>query len=151
MNEQNRMRLQRITTRHANRVAQNRSEAEGDAAFLAGFARVRAEVLQPVMEDVGAQLRAAGYDFQIGLGGDERSPAIDFHLVIPGRGDSKDTIRFFAKKYPGRGWQVIGEIELKRSPVEITRFEAAEQITPDIAEQLVVDAVEQVFASTDGR
>jgi hypothetical protein len=43
---------------------------------------------------------------------------------------------------------VIAELELKRSPFELTRFESAEEITRDVAEQLTVDAVEQMFAST---
>ena len=151
MHELRKLRLSRITTRHAKLTAEGQRDAESDAAFLAGFARARDEVLRPVMEEVGAQLAAAGYGFRISLGGTDGSPSVDFHIVIPNRGASKDTIRFFAHKDEGRGWQVIGEIELKRSPVELTRFEATEPVTRDRAEQLIVDAVEQMFASTEGR
>ena len=156
MNEQNRLRLNRIATRHAKRTAQGGSETESeleshrDAAFLSAFACVRDEVLRPVMAEVGVQLKAAGYGFRISPGGAEGSPSIDFHILIADRGDSKDTIRFFARKDAERGWQVIGELELKRSPVELTRFEDTEQITHDVVEQLVVDAVEQMFASVPG-
>lgn len=148
MNEQNRQRLERIAARRASRIAQGWSEAESDAAFLAGFERVRDDVLLPVMDEVGAQLSTTGYGFRIANGGTEASPAIDFHILIPGRGDSKDTIRFFAAKDAVRGWQVIAEIDLKRTPMELARFGAGEQITREVVEQLVVDAVEQMFAST---
>lgn len=150
MNEPNRLRLERITARHAKQTARARSEADGatDAAFLAAFTDVRDEVLRPVMTEVGAQLKAAGYNFEIRPAGDEGSPGVDFHILMPERGDSKDTIRFFALKDAERGWQVVGELDLKRSPVELTRFEAMEDITHDVVEHLIVDAVEQMFSST---
>jgi len=148
MNEQNRLRLERIAARHAKSAAQGMSDSEADEAFLAAFARVRDEVLRPVMAEIGVQLKASGYAFRISPGGEEGAPAIDFQILIPDRGDSKDTIRFFARKDAARGWQVIAELELKRSPVELTRFETTEEIAHDVAEQLIVDAVEQMFAST---
>ncbi len=147
MNEQNRLRVQRIATRHASRTSEGWSEADSDAAFLAEFGRARDEVLTPLMEDVGAELKAAGYDFRVSPGGAAASPSVDFRILIPGRGASKDTIRFFAHKDAVRGWQVIAEIEIERSAMELVRFEATEPITRDVAEQLVVDATEQLFAS----
>ena len=153
MNEQNRMRLDRIAARHASRTVQRPSEPEpkhdneDGAAFLTAFDRVRDEVLRPVMAEVGVQLRGAGYLFRIGTGGDARSPAIELYVMLPDRGDSKDTIRFFAHDDAERGWQVIAELELKRTPVELTRFESIDEIAHDVVEQLVVDAVEQMFAS----
>ncbi len=70
MNEQNRLRVQRIATRHASRTSEGWSEADSDAAFLAEFGRARDEVLTPLMEDVGAELKAAGYDFRVSPGGE---------------------------------------------------------------------------------
>jgi len=155
MNEQNRLRLERIAARHAKRTAEGAREPAveirddgDDAAFLSAFDRARDDVLRPVMAEVGVQLRAAGYLFRIISGGDATSPSIDFHVIIEGRGDSKDTIRFFARKDAERGWQVIGELELKRSPVELTRFETIEEMMQDAVEQLVIDGVEQMFSST---
>jgi hypothetical protein len=138
MNEQNRMRLHRIATRHATQTA--------------AFDRVRSEILRPVMEEVGVQLKAEGYDFQIALCGDERTPAIDFHIDIPARSDSKDTIRFFLRPQ-GQGEGLAGDWRARSQaqPGRAHRFEALEQITRDRAEQLVVDAVEQMFSSTEGR
>lgn len=149
MNEQNRLRVHRIATRHASRTRDgwSETETESDAAFLAAFGRAREEVLTPLMEEVGAELRAAGYDFRVSSGGAAASPSVDFRILIPGRGAAKDTIRFFAHKDAVRGWQVIAEIEIERSPMELARFEASEPITSDVAEQLVVDATEQMFAS----
>lgn len=156
MNDQNRLRLERIAARQASRAApapsapELKSDDTADAAFLAAFERAQNGVLRPVMAEVGLQLRRAGYLFQISSGGEASTPSIDLHLVIPGRGDSKDIIRFFAAKDPERGWQVIAELELKRSPFELTRFEATEELDHDVVEQLLVDAVEQMFASTGG-
>ncbi len=147
MNEQNRQRLGRIATRHTRCVAHGQSETESDATFIAEFGRVRDEVLRPVMDEVGLQLQTDGYEFRIANGGTEASPAVEFHVVIPGRTDAKDTIRLFAHKDALRGWQVIAEIELKRSPMELARFDAGDPITRDVAERLIVDATEQVFAS----
>ena len=150
MNEQNRLRLQRITARHAKRFAQGRSDADADAAFLEGFGRVSAGVIRPVFEDVGAQLVEAGYGFRVDTGGEERSPFIALHVEIPGRGESRDAVRFFARKYPDKGWQVIAELELVR-PVELTRFNEGEPLERDVIEHMVVEALEQMFASSGGR
>jgi hypothetical protein len=156
MNDQNRLRLERIAARHASRPAPKPTAPEPppeeeDAlapAFLAAFARARDAVLRPAMAEVGLELKEAGHGFRIDPGGDENSPSIDLRVILPDRGDSRDTVRFLAKKDAERGWQVVGELELKGSPVELTRFETAEEITHDVVEQLVVDAVEQMLAST---
>lgn len=156
MKERNRLRLGRITARHAKRAAEEADAVhiepqkpdDKDAAYLAGFELVRDEVLRPIMAEVGIQLKAEGYLFRILTGGDATSPSIELHVIIAGRRDSKDTIRFFARKDVERGWQVIGEIELKRSPFELARFETTEEMTHDVVEQLIVDAVEQMFSST---
>jgi hypothetical protein len=156
MHEQNRLRLDRIAARLAKHAAQAPSdplparETQTDAAFLAAFSQVRDAVLRPLMGEVGLQLKEAGYSFRISAGNEEGSPSVDLHIMLPERSASKDTIRFLARKDAVRGWQVIAELELKRSPFELTRFEKTEEITHDVAEQLVVDAVEQMFASTPG-
>jgi hypothetical protein len=158
MKDQNRLRLSRIAERHAGRTPQKPSEPEPPReeeddlapAFLAAFARARDAVLRPAMAEVGLELKEVGYSFRIKPGGDERSPSVDLHVIIPDRGDSKDTVRFVARKDAARGWQVVGELELKGNPVELTRFETTEEISGDVIEQLVVDAVEQMLASTGG-
>ena len=156
MNDQNRLRIERIAAQHASRATPKptapeapEGEDERAAAFLAAFARVRDEVLRPAMAEVGLQLKKVGYAFRISPGGDERSPSIDFHVILADRGASKDTVRFSARKDAVQGWLVIGELELTGSPVELTRFETTKEITHDVAEQLVVDAVEQMFAPAE--
>jgi hypothetical protein len=148
MNEQNRVRVERITARYRKRVLVGCTETDADAAFLRAFDRVRADVLRPAMEDVAAAVGAAGHDFRIATGTAEREPSIDLQFVLAGRTGSKDLIRFFARKDPTRGWQVIAELELKRSPFELSRFEDLDQMTPEVVERVVVDAVEQMFSSS---
>src|ERR1700722_18883310 len=100
MKDQNRLRLERIAARPASRAPQKPSapeplpveEDERGPVFLAAFARVRDAVLRPAMAEVGLQLKEAGYAFRISPGGDERTPSVDFRVIIPDRGDSKDTV-----------------------------------------------------------
>ena len=147
MNEQNRLRLDRVATARAKQTPPGSSEWDADAKFLAAFGRVRDQVLRPVMAEVGAELEAAGYASRISPGGEEGSPAVDFHVRSPELTDAGDTIRFRARKDAEQGWGVIAELAFAGGSVELTRFEAAEQIAPEVAEQLLVDAVEQMFAS----
>ncbi|MFS8065167.1 MAG: hypothetical protein ACMG6S_02225, partial [Byssovorax sp.] len=75
-------------------------------------------------------------------------PSIELHLVITGaRRGSKNLIRFFASKDVERGPEIIAEVEMVRSPMELTRFQEIDALTPEVAEQLLLDAIEQVFAS----
>jgi hypothetical protein len=60
---------------------------------------VRAEILRPVMEEIGAQLEGAGHGVRIEERVESGRPSIELHLVIVGahRG-SKNLIRLFAWK-----------------------------------------------------
>jgi hypothetical protein len=146
-----RQRLSTIAAQHASRAAPKPSleEDERGPAFLSAFARARDKVLRPALAEVGLQLKEAGYLFRIDPGGDARSPSVDFRVILADRGGSKDTIRFVARKDAVQGWQVVCELELTGTPVELARFETAEEITHDVAEQLVLDGVEQMLAPAE--
>jgi hypothetical protein len=148
--EHNRLRLQRITERwDRQRTAlghgDEEREAERRAAFLKDFRRVLGEVLRPTLEAMSAELRRAGHDDEVRVS--EDPPRLEWRLAVRGRTGSDDRIQIFTRQDPGRALEVIAELCLKRSPVEIGRYAWPGDITAEVAEQLLVTAVEQLFAS----
>ena len=72
MKEQTKIRMEMITARFAKRLTEAGNAGELVAArkaeFLRGFERVRADVLRPAMEGIGAELVRAGHAFRVDLG-----------------------------------------------------------------------------------
>ena len=152
MNEQTKIRLSIITSRHAKRLAEAGIDAAAlasrELAFRQGFERARAEVLRPAMIEIGGQLERAGHGYRVAEEAEGARPFLELHLVIIGaRRGSKNLIRFFFSKDGERGPEIIAEVEMVRSPMELTRFQEIEALTPEVAEQLLLDAIEQIFAS----
>ena len=153
MQEQNRWRLRRIAERFERDHAEDEAlatEAEKNAAFNRGFARICSEVLEPVIAEIGEELRAAGHDYRVENVATAAPPRFDYHVVIRGRTDTEDVIRFFVHDDDKRGREVIAEIVVKEPPSELTRFQSPDELTRAVAEQMLVDAIEQLFAYTAG-
>jgi hypothetical protein len=145
MNEQNRARLSRMVARwDRQRAALGQGEAERGraAAFHAELDRVRALVLCPVIEDVGAELRRAGHDYRV----EESAPGLDLHLIVQGRSGSEDLVQFVVRK-GARGSELVVELVLRSSPFELRRFQQPAELTAEVAEHLLVEAIEQILAS----
>lgn len=152
MKEHSKVRLSQITARYARRqgaVAEAEAAAAAEARFLSEFVRVRAEVLRPILEEVVAQLAEAGHRCRIEEGSSEGAPHIELHVLLEGRAGLKNVIRFVVRQSEGRGTEVIAEIELRRSPVELARYQGLEALTREVVEQLLVDAVEQLFIANE--
>ena len=156
MKEQTQLRLATITARHARRLAESGIEADAAAsaaearerAFFDGFDRSRAEILRPAMTEIGAQLEAAGHGYRIEERIESGRPLIELHLLILGaRAGSKNLIRLFAWKDSEGRPEIVAEVEMVRSPMELTRYQEIEALTREVAEQMLVEAIEQVFAS----
>jgi hypothetical protein len=151
MKEQTQLRLAAITARHARRLAESGADATAAArerAFFDEFERVRAEILRPAMVEIGAQLEAAGHGYQIDERVDGGRPLIELHLLIVGaRRGSKNLIRLFAWRSSDGRPEIVAEVEMVRSPMELTRYQTIEALTREVAEQMLVEAIEQVFAS----
>ena len=152
MKEQTQIRLATITARHARRLAESGIDAGAAAAreraFFEGFARLCAEILRPAMIEIGGQLEAAGHGYRVEERVDDGRPLIELHLLILGaRRGSKNLIRLFAWKDSEGRPEIVAEVEMVRSPMELTRFQEIEALTREVAEQLLVEAIEQVFAS----
>lgn len=155
MKEQTKIRMEMITARYAKRLtdAGNAGElvAARKAEFMRGFERVRAEVLRPAMEAIGAELIRAGHGFRVDLGDTPEHMSIELHLILTSapRASAK-VIRLFALKEIERRPEVVAEVEMERNPMELTRFLQIDEITPEVVEQMLVDAIEQVFACNGG-
>ena len=156
MKEQTRLRLNSLSNRYAKRLAATSSEGDDAVArakrFLDGFVQVRSNVLLVVMKEIGDELARGGHGFRVDLDADGIRPNIELHLRIKGAlPDSKNVIRLFARTDgPQRVCEVIAELELRRSPMELTRFQQLEEMTPEVVEKMFVDAIEQVFACNGG-
>jgi hypothetical protein len=151
VNERTRIRLQIIEAKYGKQGSRAASHAElaaeRERRFDEEFQRVRAEILAPVLEEIGAALTAAGHGHRVAIDAGEHRPSIELHLLLGDDGRaSTGVIRLFCRTGTQRRREIIAEVQLKRTCVELTRFQEASALTPDVVEQMVVDAVEQVFA-----
>jgi hypothetical protein len=151
MKDQTRIRLMTIEARYGKRLGAAPTEAElaadRESRFVEAFRRVRAEILVPAMEEIGAQLTAAGHGHRVDLDAGERAPSIELHLLLRGaRRDAGNVIRLFTRPDEGHGCEVIAEVQIHLVVTELTRFREVSAITSEVVEQMIVDAVEQVFA-----
>jgi hypothetical protein len=155
MREQTRIRMEIITARYAKRLPQPGSQAELEAArranFLRDFERNRAEVLCPAMEALGAELARAGHGYRVELDDTGERLCVDFHLLITAApSKERKVIRLFTGVDREGRSEVIAEVEMERNLMELTRFHQIEEMTPEVVEQMLVDAIEQVFACNGG-
>jgi hypothetical protein len=154
MKEQTKVRLDIITSRHARRISDVGGESEVAAAQAIAFARdyerAIAAVVRPAMEEIGAELARSGHGYRVEEGQTEGRRTLAFYVLITGaRRDAANVIRFFLASYAGRS-EVIAEVEFARNPMELTRYREIEGITAAVIEQLLVDAVEHIFACNGG-
>jgi hypothetical protein len=150
MNEVDRLRLRRMTERWARRrlelgEAPAELERERAAAFDRELVRVRDEVLRPTLAAIADELRRAGHDLRVEAS--DAPPRLDVLVRVEGRSGSEDRIQLEVREDRVRGREVVAEIVLKRSPVELRRFAWPGEISSEVAERLFVDALEHLFAS----
>ena len=155
MREQTKIRMEMITARYAKRLTEAGNAGELVAArhaeFLRGFERVRAEVLRPAMETIGAELARAGHGYRVELDDVGERLCVDFHLVITAAPSAaRKVIRLFTGVDKDGRSEVVAEVEMERNLMELTRFHQIEEITPEVVDQMLVDAIEHVFACNGG-
>lgn len=155
MKEQTKIRMDIITSRYARRVTEAGNVGELVAArhaeFLRRFERVRAEVLRPAMDAIGGELTRAGHGYRVEVDDAGERLCVDFHLVITAAPSStRKVIRLFTGVDKEGRSEVVAEVEMEGNLMELTRFHQIEEITPDVVEQMFVDAIEHVFACNGG-
>jgi hypothetical protein len=155
MKEQTKIRLGMITGRYARRLGASGTVEDVAAArhaeFLRGFERIRADVLLPAMEAIGTELARAGHGYRVEIEDAGERLCVDFHLEVTAAPSSAPkVIRLFTGVDRGGRSQVVAEVEREGGEMELTRFYRIEEITPEVVEQMLVDAVEHVFACDGG-
>jgi hypothetical protein len=144
MKEQNRLRLERLTARYADRL-----RAEGalsEAEFLRAFDELRGRLLRPHMEEIAAELRKAGHDARVVLDEGPEKPSIELALGLRGGTGTRNVVGFAVIRWGGYPLQILAYLEVNPPPFDLERFPRASAIGPDRVEQLLVDAVEHILA-----
>ena len=146
MKEQNLGRLARMLDRFST-MDQDVKKADL-LTFSAAFKMVTATVLVPLMEEIKEQLMIADHRASVVLWPSDSEPrVVNYCIDLTGRKTLTNRIRFFAQfDEPRAVWQVIAELQITRTATELARFSPPSEITRDVAEQLLVDAVEEIFA-----
>lgn len=144
MNEQTRIRLGLVTKRYERRLWQ---ASESDAGWLSAFHVVCREVVRTAMAEIGAELIRTGHSCHIATGEVDGMPSLDWTLEPRGAPDGRRMVRVFARRDEHKGWEVLAEVWLSGTPCELTRFGSPSDLTAEVVEKLLVDAVEQVFAA----
>jgi hypothetical protein len=143
----NATRLERITARYDAHRALKTQGAEPDrGAFLERFERVRRGVLEPLVAEIGVALKVSGHEIKadesLVAGGDRLAFAVRMRGVPQ---EPENAIVLFVARC-AEGFEIIAELVIRGTPIELRRFEAPEKITGDVAEQMFVDALEHLFA-----
>jgi hypothetical protein len=144
MKEHNRLRLQRLTERYAERRRASRDIEP--AAILTEFAQLCRSVLQPVLEEVAAELRRAGHDPEIVRGSDPSRPSIDLVLGLRGASAKRNRVGFAVIEREGQPLEIQAYLEVNPPRFDLDRFTSAAALTSDVAERIVVEGVEHVLS-----
>jgi len=147
--EQNKHRLALIDARFG---ARSRGGAPDEReAFERAFGRARDAVIVPVMEDVAEELRALGHDPRVTLDdveheGDRPRPAVALRLGLRGRGEQDNYVAFGVVTKFGRV-EVLAWLVRRPPPFDLLRYAHPDELAADHVEQLLVDAIEQLFST----
>ena len=143
MNEQNRLRIERLTSRYAERL---RGRAlPGEEELLRAFAELREGVLRPPLEEIAEELRRAGHAPRVVTIDDPLLPGIELELGLLRATASRNAVGFAVIRWPSYPPQVLAYLEVNPPRFDISRFARPDDLRPDQVEQIVVDAVEHVI------
>jgi len=148
--DHNRHRLALIDARFGDR----RGAPPSTEAFEGLFARACEAVIRPVMEDVAAELAKLGHAPRIstealGHEGDSIAPCIALHLGLRGRGEGSGYVAF-GVVHDGAAPEVLAWLVAEPTPFDLQRYTRPDAISADQVEQLLIDAIEQLFARRSG-
>jgi hypothetical protein len=143
--EHSKHRLALITKRYAARQGERR--VDDRRAFDDAFRAARDAVIRPVLEEIAGELGRAGHAPRIVCDAAHETPSIELILGIAGLSgaSSEDRVVFSVIKRR-ESPEILAYLVVHPPPMDIVRFASADELTPDQVEQLVVDAVEHIFA-----
>ncbi|WP_437989864.1 hypothetical protein [Sorangium sp. So ce145] len=145
MRDHSRHRLALITSRYA---ARQQEKLAGDRrAFDDAFRAVSGEVIRPVLEEIASELRSAGHVPRIALDEEPEAPSIALELGIRGASASPGADRIaFSVIQRREAPEVLAYLIVRPPPMDLLRFASPAEITAYQVEQLVIDAIEHIFA-----
>jgi hypothetical protein len=119
-------------------------------AFEQIFARACLAVIRPVMEDVAGELEKLGHAPRITTEalsheGDSVGPCIALHLGLRGRGEGSGYVAF-GVVHDRAAPEVLAWLVAEPTPFDLQRYTRPDAISADNVEQLLIDAIEQLFA-----
>lgn len=143
MNEQNRLRIERLTSRYADRL---KSRAlPGEEEFVRAFADLRERVLRPPLEEIAAELRLAGHSPRVVVNDDASLPGIELELGLVRGSATRNAVGFAVIRWPQYPPQILAYLEVNPPRFDISRFAHPADLRPEQVEQILVDAVEHVI------
>lgn len=145
MREHNKSRIALITGRYAARQGERRRGERG--AFDDAFRAARDEVIRPALEEIAAELRAVGHAPEVVCDAAIETPSIELALGIRGAEalPGADLVGFSViqrREDP----EVLAYLVVRPPAMDLLRFATPAEITAYQVEQLVIDAIEHVFA-----
>lgn len=142
MHEQNKNRLALITERFASRSA---ARAHADRrAFDEAFVTAREALIRPVFEEVAEELRRAGHAPIVVMDEAEERPSIELRLGIRGR-SGRNLVAYVVIQRRAEP-EVLAYLDVDTPVLDLIRYEHPSAIRAEMVEQLVVDAIEHIFA-----
>ena len=163
MKKESKSKLDALMSKYDQRIAeaqQKREQGEREEeTFLIEFRRLRKEVIRPVMEDIGNQLRKDNHEFRIfereeseESEGRQRDAHITMNVYPKdiNRGDFGSTstpfIRFYAEKYKER-ISIYGSSIIPGWGGESTDYGEFEtmKVTIDVVESKILEVLERIF------
>jgi len=144
MQEQNRLRLERLTARYASRLREG--EAVDEAAFLEAFEEMCARVVGPVFEECAAELRRAGHAARVVRDEGSATPCIELVLGLRRAKCSSNVVGFAVARWPGYPLQILAYLVVNPPKFDLERFASADEVKADRVEQITVDAIEHVIS-----
>lgn len=143
MNEQNRLRIERLTARYADRI---KARAPTDEeVFLRAFEDLTEKVIRPTLNDMATELRRAGHSPSIVATGDARTPGIELRLGLLHASATSNAVGFAVIRWVNYPLQILAYLEVNPPRFDLTRFASPEDVRPEQVEQIVVDAIEHVI------
>lgn len=147
MKEYNREKLARIDARFGKKHA-----SQPSADFEAAYVHLRETILRPVMQDIASELRKLGHDPRIDedAKAHEReriSPCITLHLGLAERGEKSGYISLgivVGKEPP----EVLAWLVAPPTPFDLGHYADPKTISEEHVEQLLMNAVEHLFAQS---
>jgi hypothetical protein len=105
VNEQNRLRIERLTARYADRLGARALPEE--AELLRAFADLRERALRPAMEEIAAELRRAGHSPRVVVDDSPLTPAIELELGLLRAAAARNAVGFAVIRWANYPLQIL--------------------------------------------